>query len=144
MSSSTLDQVQAAIKQALDTIDGLRASATEPDQAPGVSAPLAYPRLVDWTYDTEFQTFCDDVPTQYHFDIWVVVSLASGLNRAQVQLNPYIAPVGRASVKAALERDMTLRGRVDYIRMTGGGAYGYADVGSVRCLAASMRAEVEA
>ena len=137
MSSPTLDQIQAGIKRALDGIDGLRAYATEPDQAPGVSSPIAYPRLVDWAYDEEFQTFCDEVATLYHFDIWVLVDKASGLNRAQTQLNPFVSPTGRRSVKAALESDWTLNGCVNYVRLIGGGQYGTADIAGTSCLAAS-------
>ena len=143
MSSPTLDEVQAALKHALETIEGLRAYATEPDQPPGAEAAVAYPRVVDWTYDQSWEGDCE-VATLWHFDIWVLVNLASGLNRAQTQLNPYISPTGRRSIKQALEHDVGLGGCVDYVRLTGGGAYGATDVGSVRCLAASMRAEVQA
>ena len=142
MSSPLLDDIQVSIKRALDTIDGLRAYATEPDQLPGSTGAIAYPRVVDWTYDDAWGEACDDIPTLWHFDIWVLVDLAGGLNRAQTQLNPYIAPVGRKSLKAALEKDPSMGGCVNYIRLTGGGAYGNADVAGVRCLAASMRAEV--
>lgn len=144
MTAPTLDQIQSAIKGALDTIDGLRAYATEPDAIPGAAAAIAYPRLVDWLYDESFPIGCDDVPTMWHFDVWILVVLSPGLNRAQTQLNPYLAPIGRKSVKAALERDNTLSGCVNFIRLVGGGAYGNTDVAGVRCLAASMRAEVHA
>jgi hypothetical protein len=80
----------------------------------------------------------------WHFDIWVLVNLAPGLNRAQTTLNPFISPTGTNSVKAALEQDDRLGGAVDFIRLIGGGAYGNTDVAGVRCLAASMRAEVHA
>jgi len=141
MSSPTLDEVLAAIKKALGSIDGLRAHATEPEEP---NFPTAYPRLVDWAYDETFPESCDDVPTMYHFDIWILVDLKSGLQRAQAQLNPYISPVGRNSIKQALERDMRLGGCVDWLRLTGGGSYGTTDIAGLRCLAASMRAEVHA
>jgi hypothetical protein len=144
VSSPTVEQIQTAIKHALDEVDGLRAQAVETDQAPGVQAPLAYPRVVDWTYDESFGLDCDNVPTLWHFDIWVLVNQTADLNRAQTQLNSFISPVGHRSLKQALERDPRLGGCVDYIRLTGGGAYGTTDVGGVRCLAASMRAEVQA
>jgi hypothetical protein len=144
MSSPMLTDIQAGIKRALDSIDGLRAQATETDQAPGAAAPIAYPRVVDWTYDQSWEEGCDEVPTLWHFDIWVLVNLSVGLNRAQNDLNDLISPRGRRSVLAALARDTTLGGRVDYIRLTGGGAYGTSDVAGVRCLAASVRAEVQA
>ncbi len=139
-----LVDIQTGIKRALDTIDGLRAQATETDQAPGAQAPIAYPRPVDWAYDQSWPVDADNVPTLWHFDIWVLVNLASGLNRAQTELNDLISPRGRRSVLAALAKDPSLGGRVDYIRLIGGGAYGTSDVAGVRCLAASVRAEVQA
>ena len=142
--SATLDEIQAAMKHAMDSIDGLRAFATEPEQPPGAEAAVAYPRLVDWLYDETFEIDPNDIDTLWHFDIWVLVNLASGLNRAQTQLNPFISPTGRRSVKAALEKDQSLGGVVDFVRLVGGGAYGNADIAGVRVLAASMRAEVHA
>ena len=139
--SATLDEVLAAIKRALEGIDGLRAHATEPDEP---NFPLAYPRLVDWTYDETFSMACDDVPTMYHFDVWVLVDLKAGMPRAQAQLNPFISPVGRKSIKQALERDERLGGCVDFVRLVSGGSYGTSTIGSLTCLAASMRAEVHA
>jgi hypothetical protein len=100
--------------------------------------------VVDWTYDQSWPIDCDDVPTLWHFDIWVLINLSVGLNRAQNELNDFISPRGRRSVLAAFGRDSTLGGRVDYIRLVGGGAYGTSDVAGVRCLAASVRAEVQA
>jgi hypothetical protein len=139
MSAPTLDEVLAALKQALGSIDGLRAHATEPDEP---NFPTAYPRLVDLTYDATFSEGCDETSTLYHFDIWVLVDIRPGLQRAQTQLNPYIAPVGRRSVKAAVERDQSLGGCVDYAILTGGATYGLTDFAGLRCLAASMRCEV--
>lgn len=138
MSSPTLDEVLAGIARALESIDTLRAHATEPEDP---NFPTAYPRLVDWTLDTTFGFDCDTAPTLYHFDIWVLVDKAPGLGRAQAQLIPYLSPVGRRSVKQALERDASLGGIVDYIRVTSGGVYGTASIANVECLAASMRAE---
>jgi hypothetical protein len=141
VSSPTLDEVLAALKRALESIDGLRAHATEPEEP---NFPTAYPRLVQWAYDETFEEGCDEIPTLYVFDVWVLVDMRSGLPRAQAALNPYIAPVGRKSVKQALERDQSLGGTVDFVRLVGGGAYGTTDVAGLRCLAASMRAEVHA
>lgn len=142
MSSPTLDQIQSAIKHALETIDGIRAFATEPDQMPGSTVAIVYPRPVDWSYDQDFEYACDDLPMQWHLDIWVVVVLSGGINRAQTALNPFLSPVGRKSVKAALERDVSLGGTVYSTRVTGGGAYGTTDVAGVHCLAASVRTEI--
>lgn len=141
MNTPTLAMILEAIKRALESIDGLRAFATEPEQIPGSSAPIAYPRVVDWIYDVEFDGD-DYISTTWHFDIWVLVTLAAGTGRAQTVLDPYLSPMGRNSLKRALERDVSLSECVNSISVTGGGAYGTTDVAGVRCLAASIRAEV--
>lgn len=140
----TIDQVQAAIARALRQVPELRAAATEPDQP---NFPLAYPRLVDWTYDISFaesMDCTDGTRTLYHFDLWVLVSLSPNLNRAQTMLNPYLSPTGTRSVKQALEDDPSLDGVVDFVRITSGGAYGRSEIGGIACLAASVRLEVYA
>lgn len=140
MTAPTVDQIQVGIKRRLATIDGLIPHATEPDKP---NFPLAYPRLVDWTYDQTFE-FDGDISTLYHFDVWVLVSLSAGLNRAQTALNPYLSPTGSKSIKIAIEEDPTLDGTSQSVRVTGGGAYGQADIGAIKALAASVRVEVMA
>ena len=130
----TVDEIQTAIKQCLDTIGSLRAYATEPDKP---NFPSAYPRLVDWTFDDTF-----DGTTIWHFDVWVLVGLEPGFNRAQTWLNPYLSPSGENSIKAAIDDDPTLGGTVASARATGGGAYGQVDIGQVKALGASVRIEV--
>jgi hypothetical protein len=139
MTTPTLLKIVEAIKQALETIDGLRPLATEPDKP---NFPTAYPRLADWTHDVTFQEACDELPGVYHFDIWVLVDLNSGMSRAQAELDPFISPVGRKSIKQAIERDERLGGCVSYAIVTGGGSYGTSMIGGLTCLAASMRCEV--
>jgi len=133
----TIDHIQASIKRRLETIEGLRASATEPDSP---NFPFAYPRLVDWTFDQEF----GEPSTLYHFDIWVVVGLEPGFSRAQTWINPYLSGMGSKSIKCAIDGDPRLGGCVSFARVTGGGQYGETTVGvaAVRALAASVRLEV--
>ena len=130
---STIDEIQTGIKRVLDTVPDLRAHATEPDQP---NLPCAYPRLVQWTYDTDF-----DGGQTYLFDVWVVVDMKQGLNRAQTALNAFLSRDGRKSLKVAIERDMTLSGTVDSARVVGGGAYGQAEIAGMKALAASVRLE---
>lgn len=136
--AATIDEIQAGIKARLDTIQGLHGYATEPEQP---NLPLAYPRLVDWTYDDQFEGFGGGSATVYHFDIWVLVPIPS-FNRAQTMLNPYLSPRGTRSIKAAIEEDCSLGGVVGSVRVTGGGSYGQAKIGEVSVLAASVRCEV--
>lgn len=138
MTVPTIDQIQVGIKRRLETIEGLTPHAVEIDKP---NFPTAYPRLVDWTYDDTFE-FNGDVSMTYHFDVWVLVALNNDLNRAQTALNPYLAPTGSKSVKLAIEEDVTLGGVAQSARVTGGGAYGQAQVGEVKALAASVRLEV--
>jgi hypothetical protein len=130
----TVDQIQTALKQCLDANTDLRAYATEPDKP---NFPCGYPRLVDWTYDDSF-----DGTTTWHFDIWVLVGLEPGFNRAQTWLNPYLSPSGANSIKEALDADPSLGGTVSSARATGGGAYGRVDLAGIAALGASIRVEV--
>jgi hypothetical protein len=129
----TLDEIQAAIKARLEAA-GLRAYATEPDNP---NFPCVYPRVVDWTYDNDF-----DGDTTWHFDIWVLVGIEPGFNRAQTMLNPYLSPTGANSIKGAIDADPRLGNTVSSARATGGGAYGRVDVAGIAALGASVRIEV--
>jgi len=131
----TVDQIQTGIKARLDTITGLRAYATEPDKP---NFPCAYPRLVDWTFDNDY-----DSDTLWHFDIWVLVGLEPGFARAQTWLNPYVSPTGNNSIKLAIDADPHLGGTVSYARVTGGGAYGRVDIAGIAALGASVRVEIQ-
>jgi len=134
MPEPTVDEIQGALQERLETIAALRAYATEPDKP---NFPCAYPRLVDWTYDDTY-----DGTTTYHFDVWVLVGLEPGFNRAQTWLNPYLSPAGTNSIKLAIDADPSLGQTVASARATGGGSYGQTDIAGVRALAASIRIEV--
>jgi hypothetical protein len=136
--AATIDQIQAGIAASLFHIPGLFASAHEPEQP---NLPVAYPRLVDWTYDDQFGEFGGDTATVYHFDIWVLVKIPT-FNRGQTMLNPFLSPRGSSSIKVAIEQDPSLGGIVDSCRVTGGGSYGKATIAELTCLAASVRLEV--
>jgi len=129
----TVDEIQTAIKQRLEAA-GMRAYATEPDKP---NFPCVYPRLVDWTFDDTFGWSS----TTWHFDVWVLVGLEPGFNRAQTWLNPFLSPTGTSSIKAAIDSDATLGISVQ-ARVTGGGAYGRVDIAGITALGASVRLEV--
>lgn len=136
--TATVDEIQAGIKDRLETIAGLHAYATEPEKP---NPPQAYPRLVDWTYDQSME-FGGEIAMLYHFDVWVLVPMTPDFNRAQTMLNPYLSASGTRSVKTAIEEDVTLGGTVDSCRVTGGGAYGKAEIAGIAVLGASMRLEI--
>lgn len=134
MTEPTIDQIQAAIKARLASITTLNAFQNEPVSP---TWPAAYPRIVDWTFDEDF-----DHTTLYHFDIWVLVGLEPGLDRAQMWLNPYLSATGSDSIKVAIDADPRLGGTVASARATGGGAYGRVDVAGKAMLGGSVRLEV--
>jgi hypothetical protein len=129
----TVDEIQTAIKQRLEAA-GIRAYATEPDKP---NFPCVYPRVVDWTFDETL----GHASTTWHFDLWVLVGLEPGFNRAQTWLNPYLSPTGSSSIKAAIDSDATLGIGVQ-ARVSGGGAYGRVDIAGITALGASVRLEV--
>jgi len=126
----SIQDLTKGIQRRLETIDGLRAYAVEPDQA---NLPCAYPRLVDWTYHDTFTP----ASTTWHFDVWVIVGTEPRFGRAQTDMNEYLSPVGSRSIKCAIEGDAELNARV-----TGGGAYGRIDIAGQVALGASVRVEV--
>ena len=94
--ATTLEELTAALKVRLATIDRLRAYAVEPATP---SPPAAWPflRQPAATYSTDF-----DGGMTWFFSIYVVVGAASD-QHAQNNLMPYLAPTGPKSVKATLE-----------------------------------------
>lgn len=137
VAEATLERIQKGLKDRLETIDGLRATATVPDIP---NLPAAYPMLVSWVYDTEFGG-----AAQWTFDVFVMVTISGDMNRAQTNLNAYISPTGRKSIKCAIEADPSLGGcGVSFTHVQGGGAYGQDRVGAVDVLSASVRVVVAA
>ena len=130
----TVDQIQSAIKARLATLSGLNAYATEPEKP---NFPCAYPRIVDWNFDETF----GNSSTTWHFDIWVLVGIEPGFNRAQTMLNPYLSPSGANSIKLVIDGQDTL-GIGTHARVTGGGAYGRVDIAGITAIGASVRVEV--
>jgi hypothetical protein len=101
----TLADIYAGFKHRLDTIDGLRATTAEPDKP---NFPAAYPRMLQGG-TTDF-----DGDVEYLFEVWAIVGLESGFNRAQNEVAPYLSPAGRKSISCAIEGDPTLNGTVSY------------------------------
>ena len=103
--SCTLADIFAGFKQRLDTIEGLRATSAEPDHP---NFPAAYPRLLQGG-NSDF-----DGDVEYLFEVWAIVGLEGGFNRAQTEVAPYLSPSGRKSMQCAIEGDPTLNGTVSY------------------------------
>ncbi|HKC98920.1 MAG TPA: hypothetical protein VKG20_12860 [Methylomirabilota bacterium] len=134
---ATLEEICTGFKQRLESIgDPLRAYATEPDQS---NLPAAYPRLVGGLLASDF-----DGDAEWSFDVWVLVSLENGFNRAQTILESYLSLAGRKSIVQAIEDDRTLGGKVSSLVCQTVGAPGRADVGGVPVLANNVRVLVYA
>jgi hypothetical protein len=114
----------------LATIDGLRTSATMPDNP---SPPIAVVSLSSIEYD---QTFNRGM-TLYTFDVTVIVSRADARN-AQIYLDQYCSSTGANSVKLAIESDKTLDGKAFDLRVTQLSSYGSLTVNDTTYLAAEF------
>lgn len=133
---TSLTDIRNAIKDALDGLEGINGIATSP------AAPYpntAWPVPISWEYDEDF-----DESVTWRLKVWLLVKGAT-VNREQTIIDPYLAPTGAKSVKAALEADPTLGGVVESIRVLRGGEYGYQTIGdNSQALAASFDVEVYA
>jgi len=131
---ATLGEIRTGLAARLATIAGLRASATLPDQ---INPPVAVVRPVVVNYDLN----ANNGLTQYTMVVTVVVSRADGRS-AQNALDAYIAPTGSTSVKAAIEADRTLGGKVQTCRVTSVTNYQLDDTLEVPFLAVDFTVEV--
>ena len=112
--TATITQVKQGLADRLATITGLRAFAYQPDQ---LNAPIAFSLLDSITYHRTFNT-----PTvEMVFTVTVIVCKADSRS-AQAQVDPYVSPTGNLSIRAAIEDDPTLGGKVDTLVVTSAGA----------------------
>lgn len=113
--TATVTEVKEGLATRLDTITGLRAFAYQPDQ---LNAPIAFPMLDNILYHRTMRTAL----TEMSFTVTVIVCKADSRS-AQKQVDPYVSASGASSVKAALEGDRTLGGKVDDLIVTSAGGY---------------------
>ena len=134
---SRIGDVRAALATALGAIDGLRASAYEPDK---VSPPQAIVGDLSIDYD---QTFGSAADRCHKLDITVRVYVPRATDRAgQDKLDGYVSPTGASSIKAALEADKTLGGVIDDLHVPGMSGYGFYEVGGVVYMGAEFTVSV--
>src|SRR4051794_12981588 len=97
---SRVGNIRSAMATALATIDGLRATAYEPDQ---IKPPLAVVGDVAINYDETFGSAADRC---HKLTIAVRVYVPRANDKAgQDRLDGYVSPTGASSIKAALEAD---------------------------------------
>lgn len=80
--------------------------------------------------------------TVHHLQVTLLVSLAQGHERAQQQLDPFIAKSGASSVKAAIEADPTLGGAATDCKVSGYRQYDGYEHGGELFLGARFPVEV--
>ena len=107
---TTLSEIRNGIATNLGTIPGLRTAAFVPDE-PKPPIAVVFPESI--AFDTAFARGLDT----YNFTVQLIVTKVSDRN-AQANLDGYLNPDGAQSVKAAIERDRTLGGKVADLRVT--------------------------
>lgn len=127
-----VSEIRQGLADAMQTIHGLRTSATVPD-APRPPQAIVMPDRID--YDLDMMRGAD----RFYFTIILLVSRADD-RAAQTNLDAYIT--GASSIKAAVEADRTLGGVVDTCRVTQMRNYAAVSVGEVLYLGAEFDVEV--
>jgi hypothetical protein len=130
-----IQETRQAIATALGQINGLRTSATVPDNP---NIPMAWVEPSGITYDTTFGRGMNE----YDYDITVVVGRMADIIGSQVALDAYADPSNAKSVKRAVELDRTLGGLVQDCRVTGLTSYGQTSFGDATYLAAVFAVKV--
>lgn len=102
--------VRTNLKTRLATISGLRVYDHVPDS---VNVPAAVVGQLDITFDASFNRGFDNATCT----IILIVGRMSE-QAGQSKLDGYLAGTGSASVKAAIEADVTLQGAVQTLRVT--------------------------
>ena len=132
----TISGMRTGIANNLATISGLRTAATVPtDPKPPVAVVM--PNQIN--YDTAFSRGLD----QYEFIVLVIVGKVDD-RTAQNALDGYCDPSGAGSVKTAIERDKTLGGNAQTLRVTNMRNYAALSIAENTYLAAEFAVQVYA
>ncbi len=120
--------IRTGLATNLATVTGLRTAATVPDDPKPPVAIVMPPRI---TFDTAFARGLDE----YEFTVLVVVGRVSD-RVAQSTMDEYCNPTGPTSIKTAIERDKTLGGAAQTLRVTEMRNYGGISIAENTYLAA--------
>jgi len=132
----TISGMSSGIANNLAAISGLRTAATVPtDPKPPVAVVM--PNQIN--YDTAFSRGLD----QYEFIVLVIVGKVDD-RTAQNALDGYCDPSGAGSVKTAIERDKTLGGNAQTLRVTNMRNYAALSIAENTYLAAEFAVQVYA
>lgn len=129
-----INAMRTAIAANLATIDGLRTSATVPDNP---SPPIAVVMPTRVVYDNAYARGLDT----YEFLVRLIGNRITDRN-AQNSLDAYLQSTGASSVKTAIESDKTLDGSASDCRVQEMRAYGPLGIGEVTFLSADFIVQV--
>jgi len=133
---ATLTEIRQGLADRLATIDNLRVAATMPEQ---VNPPISVVSIESVQYDLNARNGL----TQYNMVVTVIVARADA-RTAQNAIDQYVAPTGDRSVKAAIEGDRTLGGKVNTCRVTAVTNYQIQDTLEIPYLGIDFTVEVYA
>lgn len=131
---ATVPQLRDALKAALATIAGLRASDTVLDS---ITPPIAVVGPPGIAYDLAMARGAD----RYTFPVRVYASKASE-KAGQDKLDGYLSKEGALSIKAALEADPSLGGVAQSVRVVSAQGYGVYEVAGVAYVGAEFTVDV--
>lgn len=132
---ATVSELRTGLATNLATIEGLRTTATVPDQ---INPPLAVVIPNTITYDTAFARSGGD---EYEFIVTLIVGRVDE-RTAQNRLDGFCSGSGALSVKAAIERDKTLGGKAFDCRVITLRNYNQIAVGDSMYLSAEFVVQV--
>jgi len=129
-----LSDIRAAMGTALSAVPNLRVR----ELIPALVTP---PMAVVSPSSIEYDLNAKNGVSRYLFTVTVFVVKADD-RAAQLRVDPFVAPTGTGSIKAALEADRTLGGVVNTLRVTDVNNYSSADANDVLYLAVDFQVEV--
>jgi hypothetical protein len=125
-------EIRTALATAVSSISGLRTSAFIPDN-PNPPIAVVMPERIE--YDLNARRGADT----YTFSIMVIVS-RSDERSAQRELDAYL--IGPRAIKAAVETDRTLGGKVNTTRVTEMRSYSSVVIGETTYMSVQLVCEV--
>ena len=131
---TTITDIRTGLANNLASISGLRVSPTVPD-APNPPIAIVMPESI--SFDTSFARGVDT----YQFRVMLIVGRVDE-RTAQNRLDGYCNPSGALSVKAAIEKDKTLGGKVFDLRVQEMRNYQATLIGDITYLTADFVVQV--
>ena len=133
---ATIGAIATGLAEALATVSGLRTYTYQPEQ---LNPPVAYPELTTVTFHKAFQG--GDVVTNWN--IGIVVGRYTD-RTAHAVLDKYLSYSGAESIRAAIEADTTLGGRVQTLILSQGARITALSVADAEYLQIEFTCEIHA